>query len=203
MGSGRLDEDQYMHMVVASFLQKNTSYVSVLTDGYAAIHDYFGQHTNEFLKDHDSMRCLMCVNNVNASTTNQSLNNSTISSTPSTSSSVKSPPTVDLFSKIKSKSMEVKGRFLDYIVNPANAQPTSSATATVEKHVLSSEKNGKRYRNVAPVFSINDEDNVETIVGSEPANANVDENERETVNLQTFVKRPDVITALKCQEVHM
>lgn len=44
MGSGRQEEDQYMHMVVASFLQKNTQFVSLLTGGYTAIHDYFGDH---------------------------------------------------------------------------------------------------------------------------------------------------------------
>lgn len=31
LGSGRDDEDQYTHMVVASFLQKNTQYISMLT----------------------------------------------------------------------------------------------------------------------------------------------------------------------------
>ncbi|KAJ8895741.1 hypothetical protein PR048_001079 [Dryococelus australis] len=34
LGSGRLEEDQYTHMVVASFLQKHTHYVSMLTGGY-------------------------------------------------------------------------------------------------------------------------------------------------------------------------
>ena len=31
MGSGHLEDDQYMHMAVASLLQKNTKYVSILT----------------------------------------------------------------------------------------------------------------------------------------------------------------------------
>lgn len=34
LGCGRLDDDQYTHMVVASFLQKHTHYVSLLTGGY-------------------------------------------------------------------------------------------------------------------------------------------------------------------------
>lgn len=34
LGSGRVEEDQYTHMVVASFLQKHTHYVSMLTGGY-------------------------------------------------------------------------------------------------------------------------------------------------------------------------
>ncbi len=37
IGSGREEEDQYMYMVVANFLQKNTQYVSVARGGYAGI----------------------------------------------------------------------------------------------------------------------------------------------------------------------
>ena len=34
MGSGREEEDQYVNMVVAHFLQKNTQFVSVVNGGY-------------------------------------------------------------------------------------------------------------------------------------------------------------------------
>lgn len=34
LGSGRQEEDRYTHMVVASFLQKHTQYVSMVTSGY-------------------------------------------------------------------------------------------------------------------------------------------------------------------------
>lgn len=34
LGSGRQEEDRYTHMVVASFLQKHTQYVSMITSGY-------------------------------------------------------------------------------------------------------------------------------------------------------------------------
>jgi len=60
MGSGRVEEDQYTHMVVASFLQKNTHYVSLLTGGYASIHDYFGDHMADCLEDHNVRKCLVC-----------------------------------------------------------------------------------------------------------------------------------------------
>lgn len=62
MGSGRLDEDQYMHMAVASFLQKNTQFVSLLTGGYNAIHEYFGENMADCLEDHDARTCLVCCN---------------------------------------------------------------------------------------------------------------------------------------------
>lgn len=34
IGSGREQEDQYVHMVVASFLQRNTQYISLAKGGY-------------------------------------------------------------------------------------------------------------------------------------------------------------------------
>lgn len=52
---------------------------------------------------------------------------------------------------MKLKSAEVKGKLFDYIVNPTGSN-------TVERHVSSADKLGKRYRNMAPVFSIDEED---------------------------------------------
>ena len=37
LGSGRPDEDSYTNMVVASFLQKHTQYVSMVFNGYRGI----------------------------------------------------------------------------------------------------------------------------------------------------------------------
>lgn len=219
MGSGRLDEDQYMHMVVASFLKKNTQYVSVLTGGYASIHDYYGQSANECLKDHNSNRCIMCIG-PSSSTLNQIMNStSNISSSSSSNTTQRignlastknhnSQSSFDLFSKLsnamKTKSQEVKGKLKDYMVNPIGLQAgTSSANVPIEKHVSKNERNGKRYRDVAPVFSI-DEDSADGVVDIDEANANYTDDEPERiVDMQNFIKSPDVIKALKCQEVHM
>ena len=58
---------------------------------------------------------------------------------------------------MKSKSAEVTGKLIDYIVNP-NSSPVQ------ERHVSSTDKIGKRYRDVAPVFSIDDDhDNVANV----------------------------------------
>lgn len=199
MGSGRLDEDQYMHMVVASFLQKNTQYVSVLTGGYASIHDYYGHRANDYLEVHDSMRCIMCigpssskVNQMPTSTSTERLNK--------LKSTRRSDSQFDLFGRLSNamihKSQEVKGKLMDYIAHP---QAGTSTNVPTEKHVSRNEKNGKRYRNVAPVFSI-DEDNTNAIIDSvDVANAN----HPEIVNIQNYSKNSDVITAFKCQEVHM
>lgn len=52
------------------------------------------------------------------------------------------------------KSAEVTGKLIEYIVNPTNSP-------VPERHVSSSDRIGRRYRDVAPVFSIDDDhDNV-------------------------------------------
>lgn len=187
LGSGNLEEDQYAHMVVASFLQKQTHYVSLLTGGYAAIHNYFGNEVEPYLKDHDSALCNMCSkeNNRSHSRTSRSEKNF-------------AQPTGDLLGKLsaamKSKSAEVKGKLFDYIVNPNVGQNT----VVTERHVLSSERNGKRYRNVAPVFSIDDE-NDDMDIPETP----LEKEEKEIVNVQEWLRKPEVIKFFKCQEVHM
>lgn len=133
-------------MVVASFLQKHTQYVSLLTGGYIAVHRYFGDHAADCLQDHDEGACIVCA-------PGGSLKSSDSGSRPA--------PSGDLFGKLsaamRSKSAEVRGKLIDYIVNP-NGSPMQ------ERHVSSTDKIGKRYRNVAPVFSIDDDtDNVANV----------------------------------------
>ncbi|XP_034099423.1 TBC1 domain family member 23 [Drosophila sulfurigaster albostrigata] len=204
MGSGRVEEDQYTHMVVASFLQKNTHYVSLLTGGYTSIHDYFGDHMADCLEDHSVSKCLVCQqHNVKTKAVPLKLPATTPSST-------------DLFSKfsaaMKSKSAEVKGRLLDIIVNPSSngANATAAANngagapslAAQERHVSAKDRNGKRYRNVAPVFSIDDENEDAYDAGEKDAPLAAGET-KEIVNLNQYFKTADIINAFKCQDVHM
>lgn len=133
-------------MVVASFLQKHTQYVSLLTGGYIALHNYFSENVGEFLQDHDPQLCIVCAPQMNQR---------------KGESGQKAAPAGDLFGKIsaamKSKSAEVKGKLMDYIVNTNNHPPQ-------QWHVSSADRDGKRYRNVAPVFSIDDDqDNVANV----------------------------------------
>lgn len=177
LGSGRNEEDQYTHMVVASFLQKQTQYVSLLMGGYIAVHNYFSDNIDEFLHDHNPKNCVVCAPTYSLKVA-QSIQKASQSN--------------DIFGKIsaamKSKSAEVKGKLIDYIVNP-NGSPMP------ERHVSSTDKIGKRYRDVAPVFSIDDDhDNV--------ANEHVDLEERqELVQIQAYLKKPEVIEHFSCQEV--
>lgn len=223
MGSGRLDEDQYMHMVVASFLQKNTQYVSLLTGGYSSIHEYFGENMADCLEDHDPLRCLVCNKHYFNNNNDHNLNDnevqlrsssrastSSVSTTNSRAQSSSQRQSSDLFSKwsaaMKTKSAEVKGKLIDYIVNPSVPNQAGMGQVPLERHVSSNEKNGKRYRNVAPVFSI-DEENDENILsdaaGSAQGGQLDDVDAKEIVKLATYLKSPDAITSFKCQEVHM
>lgn len=230
MGSGRLDEDQYMHMVVASFLQKNTQYVSVLTGGYSSIHEYFGESMADCLEDHDPHRCTSCNKSYTNNNLQQKSNDNDVELRPKPSSSSTTaahaatsgtvPPnsqrqSSDIFSKwsaVMKKSAEVKGKLFDYIVNPSAPAQAPDLGGQFERHVSSSDKNGKRYRNMAPVFSIgddNDEHDGNSAAGTTDRSLATgavgldNEDKKEIVQLATYIKNPSVITSYKCQEVHM
>ncbi|KAE8750647.1 hypothetical protein FOCC_FOCC002627 [Frankliniella occidentalis] len=187
LGSGRNEEDQYTHMVVSSFLQKQKQNVSMLTGGYKAVHEYLGDSLSENLEHHNFSSCLVCKAN--------------------TIQPLESPqaqtPTVDIFSKLsaavsKLKTSEVKGKLLDYIVNPAG----SSGKPPVERHVRATDRLGRRYRNVAPVFSIDDDQEpFETAgAGGNEENGTDEEGQREIINISQWSKENSVTATFPCQE---
>lgn len=222
MGSGRVEEDQYTHMVVASFLQKNTQYVSLLSGGYNAIHDYFGDHMADCLEDHDPKKCMVCCKS--SSTEIHGVQMRSKSGQAKRDTANKQGSSSDFFNRfsqvMKLKSAEVKGKILDIIVNPTNGASATTATgeagnqaAIQQRHVSAAERNGKRYRNVAPVFSIDDEHDAELDGGhviqdenkDSPANATtkLPGDAKEIINLNNYLKSPDIMNAFKCQEVHI
>ncbi|XP_066140771.1 TBC1 domain family member 23 [Euwallacea fornicatus] len=178
LGSGRSEEDQYTHMIVSSFLQKHTQYVSLLTGGYIALHEYLSENLN-YLQDHNPRHCIVCapLHPVKAES----------------SSNVKTAHSGDFIGKLsaamRSKSAEVTGKLIEYIVNP-------SSSPLQERHVSSTDKIGKRYRDVAPVFSIDDDhDNVASLEAID------DYDNHEVVNIQAYLKRPEIIQHFPCKEV--
>ncbi|XP_053693351.1 TBC1 domain family member 23 [Sabethes cyaneus] len=218
VGSGRLEEDQYTHMVVASFLQKSTKYVSLLTGGYEAIHEYFGDNMIDCLEDHDPLKCLVCNQDQiqYGKQSNNNINNGSLKRSENRKNNnqpMQGPerkPTIDLFSKLslamKSKSAEVKGKLFDYISNPTATAPGAT---TAEKHVSRNERNGKRYRNVPPVFSIGEDQDEEDINapqslhGSQQLITPKNSDDADVVSIQAYLKSPDVIRHFRCQEVHL
>lgn len=95
MGSGREEEDQYVNMVVASFLQKQVTYISQVRGGYAALHDLISEesHLDEHLIEHNVQQCLQCI----------SLNNSNKSGSNMTSDSDDSKESTSFFSRLRKK----------------------------------------------------------------------------------------------------
>lgn len=186
VGSGRTEEDSYAHMVVASFLKRNIKHVSMLDGGFVAIHDYFGPHMTDCLEEHNLSTCLVCAPNNN----NEGLE--------VRHAKVRDNiPAIQLFGKLssamKAKSQEVKGKLIEYIVNP------NSALNNGEWHVSASDKKEQRYRNVPPVFSINDEDD-----DSRPDNKKDltdSESLEEIVDVNSYLKEHNVIDSFACQEV--
>ncbi|XP_013107629.2 TBC1 domain family member 23, partial [Stomoxys calcitrans] len=218
MGSGRVEEDQYTHMVVASFLQKNTQYVSLLSGGYNAIHDYFGDHMADCLEDHEPKKCMVCNRHSSNEIEGVQLRQKTGQQGKRDASS-KQGSSTDFFNRfsqvMKFKTAEVKGKLLDIIVNPTNvAAPTNESagnnqSAVQQRHVSAAERNGKRYRNVAPVFSIDDEHDGEFEGGHSLDDAKdlgatkMPGDVKEIVSLNNYLKSPDIMNAFRCQEVHM
>ncbi|XP_011267071.2 TBC1 domain family member 23 isoform X2 [Camponotus floridanus] len=183
LGSGRQEEDRYTHMVVASFLQKHTQYVSMITSGYQAIHEYFGDEVVSSLVDHNSQHCLVCNTNMLEENSNEA-----------------SPVKVknnnsDLLGKIglamKLKSQEVKGKLFDYIVNP-----TANVNSNTEKNDGKDLDYIKRQRKTAPVFSIDDDQEIDSTMTN-----NESEEPIEVVSVQQWMKNPNLLHSFKCQEV--
>lgn len=204
MGSGRIEEDQYTNMIVAYFLQKSTHYVSILTSGYESIHNYYGEGMYDCLEDHDVVRCVVCIKNGAVNRNNRNVSTGSARHTQQQQAPVKQ---FDLFSKfssaMKTKTSDVKSKLFDYIANP-----TSTATSgaqqkpeeLAERHVSMSEKNGKRYRNLAPVFGLHEDDELDGNVSY------IDEeiDNKDLVNIQEYIRSiPDFVQSFKCQEVHI
>ncbi|XP_037298418.1 TBC1 domain family member 23 isoform X2 [Manduca sexta] len=188
VGSGRTEEDSYAHMVVASFLKRNTKHVSMLDGGFVAIHDYFGPHMSDCLEEHNPSSCLVCApnnNNDGMEERHQSKMRDNI-------------PAKQLFSKLssamKAKSQEVKGKLIEYIVNP------NSTYNNGEWHVSANDRKEQRYRNVPPVFSINDEDDDSRSDSMRRDLPDADSLE-EIVDVQLFLKEYNVVDNFPCQEV--
>ncbi|XP_029050451.1 TBC1 domain family member 23 [Osmia bicornis bicornis] len=175
LGSGRQEEDRYTHMVVASFLQKHTQYVSMVTSGYQAIHEYFGDEVVSSLIDHNSQHCLVCNANISETNSNET-----------------SPVKVknnnsDFLGKIK----KVKGKLFDYIVNPS-----ASVHSNMENRNSKDLEYIKRQRKTGPVFSIDDDQELDMTMTN-----NESEEPIEVVSIQQWMKDPKLLHSFKCQEV--
>lgn len=195
MGSGRDEEDQYVHMVVAWFLQNQHKFVSLADGGYDALHRMVSRTDSEkFLTDHNKRKCLSCISPANKSglAIPESVGNSGLSSASdsagnSDTESTSSSSIFDKMSKVvKSKSMEMKGKFVDYINNPSNSGVVEG------RHVSSSDKLGKRYlpKSTSSQFRASED------VDSEGS----DESSQE-LNVEQWAKDQRSLGLFRCQEI--
>ncbi|XP_014663249.1 PREDICTED: TBC1 domain family member 23-like [Priapulus caudatus] len=187
MGSGREEEDQYVHMVVANFLQRKKQYVSLARGGYAVLHSVLGDDVSYTLADHSPRHCIVC--NPDAE-----LNGRDFSDAAEEFQHLLQEGSTlfgKLSSALKGKSEKVKEQLTNYIVNPTGTAPPR------DRHVTPSDKLGKRYRGMGPVFTIDDDDN-DAEVGGMPSS---DDENKECVSVETWVRKPEVLGTFKCHEI--
>lgn len=62
LGSGREEEDRYLNMVVAYFLQKKQEYVSIAYGGYEKLHNFLSENNLMimYMTEHNRRYCLPC-----------------------------------------------------------------------------------------------------------------------------------------------
>ncbi|XP_072294444.1 TBC1 domain family member 23 isoform X2 [Eucyclogobius newberryi] len=184
MGSGREEEDMYMNMVLAHFLQKNKEYVSIAKGGFMALQKHLVDMNIEGL---DSSYLNWIVSTSGSHSSLSSVDGELCS--PGDSKGVKSLMNKMTFA-LKSKSVNVKEKMISFIEN---------TSAPVDKHVSSSDRVGKPYRGVKPVFSIGDEEEYDT--DEIDSSSMSDDDRKEIVNIQTWINKPDVKHHIPCDEV--
>ncbi|XP_056102328.1 TBC1 domain family member 23 isoform X2 [Rhinichthys klamathensis goyatoka] len=183
MGSGREEEDMYMNMVLAHFLQKNKEYVSIAKGGFMALQ----QHLADINVEGPDNVYVHWIVSTSGSHSSLSSVDGELNSTDG--KGVKSLVNKMTFA-LKSKSVNVKEKMISFIEN---------TSTPVDRHVSSSDRVGKPYRGVKPVFSIGDEEEYDT---DEIDSSSIsDDDRKEIVNIQTWINKPDVKHHIPCNEV--
>uniref|UniRef100_A0A8C4Z272 TBC1 domain family member 23 n=1 Tax=Gadus morhua TaxID=8049 RepID=A0A8C4Z272_GADMO len=192
MGSGREEEDMYMNMVLAHFLQKNKEYVSIAKGGFMALQQHLVDMNIEGL---DSSYLHWIVSTSGSHSSLSSADGESLGG-PGDAKGVKSLVNKMTFA-LKSKSVNVKEKMISFIENTAT--PVDRMSFTLPWHVSSNDRVGKPYRGVKPVFSIGDEEEYDT--DEIDISSTSDDDRKEIINLQTWTNKPDVKHHIPCDEV--
>uniref|UniRef100_A0A8C1APV9 TBC1 domain family member 23 n=1 Tax=Cyprinus carpio carpio TaxID=630221 RepID=A0A8C1APV9_CYPCA len=177
MGSGREEEDMYMNMVLAHFLQIQKAAVTLSLQQHLADINVEGP-------DNVYVHWI-----VSTSGSHSSLSSADGELNSTDGKGVKSLVNKMTFA-LKSKSVNVKEKVISFIEN---------TSTPVDRHVSSSDRVGKPYRGVKPVFSIGDEEEYDT---DEIDSSSIsDDDRKEIVNIQTWINKPDVKHHVPCNEV--
>lgn len=186
MGSGREEEDMYMNMVLAHFLQKNKEYVSIARGGFMALQQHLADINVEGPENGYGHWI------ASTSGSRSSINSSVDGDSPNGSSDGKGVKSLvnKMTVALKTKSVNVKEKVISFIEN---------TSTPVDRHVSSSDRVGKPYRGVKPVFSIGDEEEYDT--DEIDSSSMSDDDRKEVVNIQTWINKPDVKYNFPCNEV--
>ncbi|XP_052455447.1 TBC1 domain family member 23 isoform X1 [Carassius gibelio] len=198
MGSGREEEDMYMNMVLAHFLQKNKEFVSIAKGGFMALQKHLADINVEG-PDNVYVHWI-----VSTSGSHSSLSSADGELNSTDGKGVKSLVNKMTFA-LKSKSVNVKEKVISFIENTSTPVERISFNlpwpdkGILDRHVSSSDRVGKPYRGVKPVFSIGDEEEYDT---DEIDSSSIsDDDRKEIVNIQTWINKPDVKHHIPCNEV--
>ncbi|XP_039600931.1 TBC1 domain family member 23 isoform X1 [Polypterus senegalus] len=201
MGSGREEEDMYMNMVLAHFLQKNKEYVSICKGGFMALQQHLAD-INVDGPDNVYVHWIVSTSgsrgSISSSADSESLNSLV------DGKGVKSLVNKMTFA-LKSKSVNVKERVISFIENTSTPVDRISFNLPwpekmiPDRHVSSTDRVGKPYRGVKPVFSIGDEEEYDT--DEIDSSSMSDDDRKEIVNIQTWINKPDVKHHIPCNEV--
>lgn len=192
MGSGREEEDCYVHMVVSSFLQKHHRYVSLLYGGYESLHRYIMERQIErhHLADHCPKMCLSCKANQSTMMNGKT----TLGNESKLSKDVDQITSVffQKFSKVvKPKITEMKDKLVEYVANP-NQKP-------IVKHVSSMDKLGQRYK--GNKFSLDDQFADFDCDEEDEFGEEIKFDNRQEVNIEEWKKKMNPIGFFECYEI--
>uniref|UniRef100_A0AAR2KPX1 TBC1 domain family member 23 n=1 Tax=Pygocentrus nattereri TaxID=42514 RepID=A0AAR2KPX1_PYGNA len=191
MGSGREEEDMYMNMVLAHFLQ--VRYIASMP---------LQQHLADINVEGPDNVYVHWI--VSTSGSHSSLSSADVSRVTGDGKGVKSLVNKMTFA-LKSKSVNVKEKVISFIENTSTPVDRISFTlpwpekGIPDRHVSSSDRVGKPYRGVKPVFSIGDEEEYDT--DEIDSSSMSDDDRKEIVNIQTWINKPDVKHHIPCNEV--
>nr|XP_020640598.1 TBC1 domain family member 23 isoform X1 [Pogona vitticeps] len=201
MGSGREEEDMYMNMVLAHFLQKNKEYVSIAKGGFMALQQHLADINVEGPENGYGHWI------ASTSGSKSSINSLVDGDSPNGSSDGKGVKSLvnKMTEALKTRSVNVKEKVISFIENTSTPVDRVSFSlswperTSMPRHVSSSDRVGKPYRGVKPVFSIGDEEEYDT--DEIDISSMSDDDRKEIVNIQTWINKPDIKYHFPCNEV--
>ncbi|XP_026685223.1 TBC1 domain family member 23 [Diaphorina citri] len=172
LGCGQLEEDQYTHMVVSSFLQRQIQFISL-------------------------------VQVIHTELVERPLASGTVVQSPVR---YQAGILAGYRAAMKSKSAEVKEKLFEIITPSSSTSPASGSEGHRFKTSAGNRKSsiktsGKRYRNIAPVFSIDDDHDPGDIDRNDD---DIDDSDIDSYStISAWLKKPEVIASFECQQINM